>query len=167
MLHRESREIVSTGDHLAIHRGETSCRGWDLGRAQRAPNQYCITCANVPVVFWSVVVVIVCSVSVSGTVGKGWAVRGWCWDGFGIVETCWEIGLFGRFVTRRSCRESRRPVASGEGAAAVVVNAENLCMKQYPGGLRSCNTALITSGEGSKDHGRRRQRKVAQPAGTC
>jgi predicted DNA-binding transcriptional regulator AlpA len=34
-----------------------------------------------------------------------------------------------------------------EGRDAVVVNAENFCMKQYPGGLRSCNTALIARGK--------------------
>ena len=48
MLHRDSREIVNTGDHLTTLKGETSCSGWDLGRAHRAPNQYCTTCANVP-----------------------------------------------------------------------------------------------------------------------
>ena len=28
-----------------------------------------------------------------------------------------------------------------------MVNSENFCMKQYPEGLRSCNTALIASGK--------------------
>ena len=84
MLHRDSREIVNTGDHLTTVAGETSCSGWDLGCARRAPNQYGTTCANVPEIFWDVVVVIVCSVGVLGTIGKGWAVRG----GVGMV---WEL----------------------------------------------------------------------------
>ena len=76
MLHRESREIVNTGDHLTISTGETSFCGWNLGRVKRAPNQYCTTCANVPEAFRGVVVVIVCCEGDLGKGGKGGAVKG-------------------------------------------------------------------------------------------
>jgi hypothetical protein len=43
----------------------------------------------VPEDFWSVVVVIICSVGILGTDGKGWTVRGWRWDDLRIVEKRW------------------------------------------------------------------------------
>ena len=88
MLHRESREIVNTGDHLTISRGETSCRGWDLRRVQRAPNQYCTTCANVPEEFRGGAVVIVCGGVYLGKVGKGWEVLGGSWVVLGWFGKC-------------------------------------------------------------------------------
>jgi hypothetical protein len=75
MLHRDSREIVNTDDHLTNLLGEASCSGWDLGRSQRAPNRYCTTCANVPEVFRSVVMVIVCAVAVLGKDERDGAVK--------------------------------------------------------------------------------------------
>ena len=92
MLHRDSREIVNTGDHLTSMTSETSCSGLDLGRVTRAPNQYCTTCANVPDIFWGVVGVIVCGVVVLGKVGKGVVVSAWCWEGLRILEKCWRTG---------------------------------------------------------------------------
>jgi len=53
MLHRDSREIVNTLDNLPAATGETSCSGWDLGGAERTPNQYYTTCANAPNSFWA------------------------------------------------------------------------------------------------------------------
>src|ERR1700752_1067891 len=49
--HRDSREIVNTGDHLTTVESQTSCSGWDLGRAQRAPKSVLHLCANVPADF--------------------------------------------------------------------------------------------------------------------
>jgi hypothetical protein len=49
----------------------------------------------VPEAFRGVVVVIISREGILGTVGKGWAVRGWCWDVLGIVEKCWRAEVLG------------------------------------------------------------------------
>jgi len=66
---------------------------------------------------------------------------------FGIGWEVLEVAVFGEFVIWVQLPRIESADGPWRGAAAVVVNAENFCMKQYPGGLRSCNTALIASGE--------------------